>query len=1171
MLAASVFGEACAAMAAAPAAMAQERPAPARAFDFDLPAQPLARSVAMVANIAGLQAIFSDGEPSRIQARPLSGRMTAEEALARLTAGTGYAFRYSSPGVVTLRPAPRAVTDEGRMLGPVRIEGATADSYGGAPSRGEGAAQLGGVRGGQDQEARGLRPVVAAIGAGAPTALEDIPRSVSVLTQDQMVKQDVQDIGDAIRRLPGLTLTERLPSSDTSAVGSSIGQEAKVFSRGFEIQTVQVDGGAPQSLFLINNGLMDLTSYERVELIRGPNGTFAGATSPGGSLNLVRKRPGSASSFGFDARVGQFERYQIGADYSTPSLFGSPFAFRTVLTYQDQQFAWDRSRRKNGTLYAIVDSPLGDAARLELGGTYSTVHEDAMYEASYRYADGPNLDLPFTFNISPDWTYVESKGLNLFGRYFYTFGERMNFDVGFSYGRTDSSGQSFSSNGLVNLLSTTKAARIQCRNGVCTPVRTSFLAPRSSINSETIGADARFTAELSTWIADHDLFVGLDISEARTLDRLSKSRDGSAGWPVVLTLEQLRQVPQFFRPDFIEVRHYGRQPETTSSNFGVTITDVVSWRDRVFLNLSARYQDLETSSAGLVVNQTTGTPTTVSIAEEFAGTSGSGNGQWRPGWSLSAKPLKDLTVYGSYSEGFQDQGGLYTLAGERLGPSIWENQEMGVKFGPRDWLLSVSGYRLMRSNVARSIAGTRGLCLPLPTSSCYELDGDTIRSTGLDVQLSGEIVEGLSVEASYNYNESRTISTRKPLETRAPYGMAKLFVEWRPDLLPKTSLRAGASYRGRIYEAGERREYDPITGAVISSVPYEFEEPAHVIYDLGLTHRLSDTAELDLWIENVADKQYYSTVSSWRNFIGQPRTANLSIRWRPGGWTSGPAVSPTTGLTPFGEARDWYAAFGVGPMAHGDWTATSEGAVGGDHVTWTFESESRPLANVKLGYWLNPSWRVELEGGYRHADITAIGGSATVPRGLCGVVGGGSGLDVFSTCKPPSGEIDAWDFMLNAYHDFGAPDARLKPFVGLGLGATRDSLDFAGRMDGYTDQVYRDYYRQAQGTAFTGVATGEKLFGGSAQWGLSVQAMAGLSYQLSERMVFDLTYRHMREAEREARTVNVQNYNAVNNTSVIVDVLLPGAGLPPLGTFKGGSRDNRAFTVGFRYAFGDRR
>src|SRR5262249_55422136 len=106
-------------------AHAQAQPPAARSqtFEFDVPAQLLGKAISRLASQANLQVLYNDSEPSKVEAPAVKGRMTVDEALSRLLAGSGYTYQYVRPGIITLRPVEGNETGA-RVLGPVRVEGA---------------------------------------------------------------------------------------------------------------------------------------------------------------------------------------------------------------------------------------------------------------------------------------------------------------------------------------------------------------------------------------------------------------------------------------------------------------------------------------------------------------------------------------------------------------------------------------------------------------------------------------------------------------------------------------------------------------------------------------------------------------------------------------------------------------------------------------------------------------------------------------------------------------------------------------------------------------------------------------------------------------------------------------------------------------------------------------
>ena len=58
--------------------------------------------------------------------------------------------------------------------------------------------------------------------------------------------------------------------------------------------------------------------YDRMEVLRGSAALLQGANSPGGAVNLVRKRPQAAPTVTLSAKAGSWDRYASQADVGGP-------------------------------------------------------------------------------------------------------------------------------------------------------------------------------------------------------------------------------------------------------------------------------------------------------------------------------------------------------------------------------------------------------------------------------------------------------------------------------------------------------------------------------------------------------------------------------------------------------------------------------------------------------------------------------------------------------------------------------------------------------------------------------------------------------------------------------------------------------------------------------------
>ncbi len=116
--------------------------------------------------------------------------------------------------------------------------------------------------------------------------LQDVPISVSAFTENSLEKLNVRDIGDLQGRVPNLTIYAARGSNSTlTAYIRGIGQADPLwgFDPGVGIYMDDVYIARPQG------ALLDVFDVERVEVLRGPQGTLYGKNTIGGAIKYISK------------------------------------------------------------------------------------------------------------------------------------------------------------------------------------------------------------------------------------------------------------------------------------------------------------------------------------------------------------------------------------------------------------------------------------------------------------------------------------------------------------------------------------------------------------------------------------------------------------------------------------------------------------------------------------------------------------------------------------------------------------------------------------------------------------------------------------------------------------------------------------------------------------------
>jgi len=184
----------------------------------------------------------------------------------------------------------------------------------------------------------------------------------------------------------------------------------------------------------------------------------------------------------------------------------------------------------------------------------------------------------------------------------------------------------------------------------------------------------------------------------------------------------------------------------------------------------------------------------------------------------------------------------------------------------------------------------------------------------------------------------------------------------------------------------------------------------------------------------------------------------------------------------------WYGAFDLGYHWADNMDMRSEGlASDGAPYNFEFEVEDDFVGFARLGYRINPNWRVELEGGARAGSVGDVYGDPTrpTPNALCEI---GS----FPPCTPPQGSIKSYTVMANVIYDF-MPDSSFNPFIGVGVGVNRVDVSVGGQGN------------QVLPVSRLGIDQDDTSFA----W----QALAGFSFVATDRLNIDATYRFLQGSD----------------------------------------------------------
>lgn len=185
-------------------------------------------------------------------------------------------------------------------------------------------------------------------------SLEDVPISLDVLGTEELNTKAVSDTADLALASPSLTLQTGFGPTSNNFVIRGIGTFA--LEGGIQPSVSFVVDGVPLSR--VSEFMADLGDIERVEILRGPQGTLYGRNATGGAINIVRALPQDE----FEAYIEQ--TVTDDEEYTTRGMLTGALNDRV----RGRMAVYYKDREPHGTNYAPGVGDLGGEESYALMG-----------------------------------------------------------------------------------------------------------------------------------------------------------------------------------------------------------------------------------------------------------------------------------------------------------------------------------------------------------------------------------------------------------------------------------------------------------------------------------------------------------------------------------------------------------------------------------------------------------------------------------------------------------------------------------------------------------------------------------------------------------------------------------------------------------------------------------
>ena len=191
------------------------------------------------------------------------------------------------------------------------------------------------------------------------TNLQDTPIAIAVMTEEDLKKRQVQSLLDlADGGIPSL----RVATFESRQTALTVGMRGIVPGDANQPAREQGVGVYIDGVYLgrqhgLNAGFLDV---QRIEVLKGPQGTLFGRNTEGGAVNIVTRAPTGEFGGKVTAGVGNYGAYSGQLRLDLPEIAGFSFKLDAGLQHQnattknplDGQFGWNYFHRYGGRISA---------------------------------------------------------------------------------------------------------------------------------------------------------------------------------------------------------------------------------------------------------------------------------------------------------------------------------------------------------------------------------------------------------------------------------------------------------------------------------------------------------------------------------------------------------------------------------------------------------------------------------------------------------------------------------------------------------------------------------------------------------------------------------------------------------------------------------------------------
>ena len=535
----------------------------------------------------------------------------------------------------------------------------------------------------------------------------DLPQSIQIIGAEVIEQQQAVRMSDVIRNVNGVY------------VGSARGGAQESFwSRGYDMSANNMFKNG----FRFNNGsIPEVSSLERIEVLKGSAALLFGNVAPGGILNMVTKKPLFKSGGEISMQLGSYAFYKPSIDVY--GALDKNIAYRFTGSYENSESFRDVVKKERYYINPSVLFRATEKTEIILQGDY--LHDNWTPDFGSGIIGKTIADLPRNTYLGATWSNGQTRQASIAGLIKHEFNNDWKLNINSSF-------QNFERNSK-------GTERVQpSANG-------DWKRPLGQNRNleQIIGEQISVQGNFATGKVKHQLFTGVDFENSFAQAYTFTFSPNTYGSGNIFDFDNFNQggaIPEGTNTRIVK---------TDTNRFGIYAQDLISLTDqfKVLAGIRWSWQEAQAETTDLTKKPSVINEAAKRIDQAFT-----------PRLGLVYQPTKDMSVFASYANSFTPNTGT-TVDLKVIKPSIIDQYEVGIKkdFWRGMLTTNITLYQIENSNLAQT-AEFNSNGLPNIDSSIKVLSGST-KSKGVELDITARPAEGLNILAGYSYNDMRFTET----------------------------------------------------------------------------------------------------------------------------------------------------------------------------------------------------------------------------------------------------------------------------------------------------------------------------------------------------------------------------------------------------------------------------